>query len=94
MPTLQIEHQVGDYDTWKRNAFDADPLGRAASGVLGHRISRSANDPNYLVIELEFATMPEAEAMHEALRNLWRNPLAQIGNPTARIIETVELRVY
>ena len=94
MPTLHIEHQVADFDTWKRNAFDADPLGRVKSGVRSHRISRGAIDPNYVVIELEFASMLEAESMHTALRNLWRNPLAQIGNPTARIMETVEAKAY
>jgi hypothetical protein len=94
MPTLHIEHQVGDFDSWKRNAFDADPIGRVKSGVRRHRISQSADDPNYVMIELEFATMPEAEAMHAALRNLWRSPLAQIERPTARIIETVEAKEY
>ena len=94
MPILHIEHQVADYDTWKRNAFDADPIGRAKSGVVRHRISQGASDPNYVLIELEFASMPEAEAMHAALRDLWRNPLAQIGSPTARIIETVEAKEY
>jgi hypothetical protein len=94
MPILHIEHQVADYDSWKRNAFDADPLGRVKSGVLSHRISRGASDPNYVLIELEFASMAEAEAMHTALRNLWRNPLAQIGSPTARIIEAAEAKDY
>ncbi|MDQ2943934.1 MAG: hypothetical protein M3R21_09750 [Candidatus Dormibacteraeota bacterium] len=94
MPILHIEHQVGDFDTWKRNAFDADPIGRARSGVRRHRISRSTDDPNFVMIELEFNTKPEAEVMHAALRNLWRNPLAQIGGPTARIIETVEAKEY
>jgi hypothetical protein len=94
MPTLHIEHQVADFDTWKRNAFDADPLGRVKSGVRSHRISRGASDPNYVLIELEFNSMAEAEAMHAALRNLWRNPLAQIGSPTAQIMETVEAKEY
>ena len=94
MPILHIEHQVADYDSWKRNAFDADPLGRVKSGVLSHRISRGASDPNYVLIELEFASMAEAEATHTALRNLWRNPLAQIGSPTARIIETADAKDY
>ena len=94
MPILQIEHQVADFDSWKRNAFDADPIGRAKSGVLRHRIAQSTSDPNYVLIELEFATMPEAEAMHTALRKLWQNPLAQIGSPTARIIEIVEAKDY
>jgi hypothetical protein len=94
MPILHIEHQVADFDSWKRNAFDPDPLGRARSGVRSHRITRSADDPNHVMLELEFASLPEAEAMHVALRNLWRTPLAQIGSPTARIIETVEAKQY
>ncbi len=94
MPILHIQHRVADFVAWRRNAFDADPLGRAAAGVRRHRISRSATDPNDLIIELEFATMPEAEAMQAALRDLWRNPLVPIGSPTARIIETVEAKDY
>ena len=94
MPILQIQHRVADFDAWKRNAFDADPLGRAAAGVRRHRIARSADDPNHLTIELEFASMPEAEAMRAALRDLWRNPLVPIGSPTARILETVETEDY
>jgi hypothetical protein len=46
------------------------------------------------MIELEFNTVPEAEAMHAALRDLWRNPLVKIGGPTARIMETVEAVEY
>jgi hypothetical protein len=94
MHILQIEHQVGDYDLWKRNAFDADPLGRAHSGVRHHRISRSTDDPNHVFIDLEFSSRPQAEAMHVALKNLWRSPLAKITNPTARIIESVEAKDY
>lgn len=94
MPILHIEHQVADFDGWKRNAFDADPIGRAVAGVRTHRITRGVDDPNYVMVELEFRTMPEAEAMHAALRNLWRNPLVQIGSPSARIIETVETKEY
>ncbi len=94
MPTLHIEHQVADFDSWKRDGFDADPMGRAKSGVLRHRVSRSADDPNYVMVELEFSTMSEAEAMKRALHTLWRNPLVQIGSPSARIAETVEEREY
>ena len=94
MPTLHIEHQVADFDGWKRNAFDADPIGRAKAGVRAHRVSRGADDPNYVIVELEFRTLPEAEAMHAALRNLWGNPLVQIGSPSVRIIETVETKEY
>ncbi len=94
MPILHIEHHVSDFETWKRNAFDSDPLHRAKSGVRRHRISQSSDDPNFVMIELEFATKPEAEAMHAALRNLWQNPLAQIEGPSARIVEIVEAKDY
>jgi hypothetical protein len=94
LPTLHTEHQVADYSTRKRNAFDADPLQRATSGVTHHRICRGADDPNHVMIDLEFNTMPEAEAMHSALRNLWQSPLAQIGSPTAQIIEMAEEKQY
>jgi hypothetical protein len=94
MPILHIEHQVADFEGWKRNGFDADPVGRVKGGVRAHRISRAVDDPNYVTIELEFNTLPEAEAMHAALRNLWRNPLVTIGSPSARIMETVEMIEY
>ena len=94
MSVLHIEHKVADFVTWKRNAFDADPLGRAKSGVRRYRISRTAADPNDVIIDLEFDSVPEAEAMLAALRNLWRNPLVQIDSPTARILETIETGAY
>ncbi|GAC1509990.1 MAG: hypothetical protein NVS1B3_12420 [Candidatus Dormibacteraceae bacterium] len=94
MPSLHSDPQVAAFDGGNRNAFDADPIGRAKSGVRRHRISQSVSDPNYVLIELEFASMAEAEAMHAALRNLWGNPLAKIGSPTARIAETTEEKVY
>jgi hypothetical protein len=94
MAILHIEHKVADYAGWKRNAFDTDPMGRAKSGVRRHRIAQSTDDPNYVFIELEFASVAEAEAMHSALKDLWRSPLAKNESPTARIFETVEEKEY
>lgn len=94
MQILHIEHQVGDFDAWKRNGFDADPLGRAKAGVRRHRVLRAADDPNHVMVELEFDTMVEAAAMQVALQNLWKNPLVSIGSPTARIVEIVESKDY
>jgi len=36
----------------------------------------------------------EAEAMQAALRNLWQNPLVDIGSPQARIMQKVETKEY
>ena len=53
MYLLQIEYPIADYDAWKA-AFDADRLDRAGSGVRRYRILQPTDDPNYVVIDLEF----------------------------------------
>jgi hypothetical protein len=53
MYILWIEHPVSDYDAWKA-AFDSDPIGRECSGVRRYRILRATDDPNYVMIDLEF----------------------------------------
>jgi hypothetical protein len=44
---------------WKA-AFDSDPVGREKSGVRRYRVLRPVDDPNYVMIELEFDSSPEA----------------------------------
>lgn len=53
MPILRIEHQVPDFAGWKQ-AFDSDPAGRERSGVRRYAILRAVDDPNYVLIDLEF----------------------------------------
>jgi hypothetical protein len=66
MYILWIEHPVSDYDAWKA-AFDSDPIGRERSGVRLYRIMRPTDDPSYVMLELEFDTLREAEAVKAAL---------------------------
>jgi len=70
MPILRIEHPVADFNAWKR-AFDSDPVGREKSGVRRYQILRSLDDPNYVMIDLEFDTSREAEAFIAAMRVVW-----------------------
>ena len=94
MPTLRIEHTVPDFARWKQ-AFDSDPVGRERSGVRRYRILRSIDDPNYVMIDLEFDSKSEAEALLSAMREVWRGPGGKVMmNPQARIVETVENREY
>ncbi len=94
MPILRIEHPVPDFDGWKR-AFDSDPVGRERSGVKRYQIFRSMDDPSYVLIDLEFDTKTEAEALLAAMRQVWSRVEGQvIWNPQARIVETVETREY
>jgi hypothetical protein len=90
MHILQIEHPVPNYEGWKK-AFDSDPINRKQSGVRRYKISRKTGNPNYVIIDLEFDSLNEAEACHAGLRNLWNRVEGTVmNNPQARIIEVVE----
>jgi hypothetical protein len=91
---LRIEHPVPDYGAWKR-AFDGDPVGRARSGVRRHQVLRPVDDPNHVMIDLEFDSRGEAEALLAGLRTVWEGVRGTImSNPVARIVEPVEIREY
>ncbi len=92
MHILRIEHPVPNFDTWKK-AFDSDPIGREQSGVRRHRVLRASDDPNYVMIDLEFDSASEAEAVQDALRELWGR-VDVMRNPQARIVEAVEVKEY
>ena len=94
MYILHIEHPVVDFDGWKK-AFDSDPVGREKSSVRRYRISRPVDDPRYVVIDLEFDTVIQAESLLAAMRVVWsRVQGTLIMDPQARISEVVESKVY
>ena len=95
MAILQIEHRVRDFNAWKQ-AFDNDPIGREQGGVRRYRILRALDDPNFVVIELEFDGSDEAESFQAALRDLWGRVGDSLGleGPQARIVEAVETKEY
>ena len=88
MAVLRIEHPVPDFERWKQS-FDADPLGRKEAGVRGYTISRSVDDPNYVLIDLEFNNADQAGAMLASLRDLWSR-VDVMRDPQARIVDVVE----
>jgi hypothetical protein len=90
MPTLRIEHSVPDFDGWKR-AFDSDPVDRKGSGVRRFEVFRSVEDPNYVMIDLEFDSLKEAEGLLAKMRRVWSGEGQKVmRNPQARIVEQVE----
>jgi len=92
MIVLQIEHPVPDFNGWKK-AFDSDPMNRKQSGVKRYKIFRQKDDPNYIIVELEFDEMPEAELMLSRLQKLWNQVEGKvITGAKAKIIELVEVR--
>ena len=94
MYILRIEHPVPDFDGWKK-AFDSDPAAREKSGVRRYRISRPVDDPNYVMIDLEFDNAAQAELFLAGLHDVWSRVQGTImTNPKARIVEAVETREY
>ncbi len=92
MHVLRIEYPVPDYGAWKA-AFDADVLGREKSGVRRYRILRPSDDPDHVMIDLEFADPDEAEAFLGAMREVWSR-VDVLHDPRARIAEVVESKEY
>jgi quinol monooxygenase YgiN len=93
---LHIEHAISDFTTWKQ-AFDSDPIRREQSGVRSYQVFRPTDDPNYVMIDLEFDSSRQAESFRASLEGLWRSGQAGPalrGTPRARILETVERREY
>jgi hypothetical protein len=93
---LKIEYPVADYASWKA-AFDRDALDREGSGVRRYRILRPTDDPDYVMIDLDFDNASEAEAYLAALRRAVyssRQTSPASGNPQTRIVEVVEAREY
>jgi hypothetical protein len=94
MYILRIEHPVPDFDRWKK-AFDSDPVGREKSGVRRHRILRPMDEAKHVMIDLEFDTLSQAEALLASMRVVWGRVEGKIMmDPQARIVEVLETREY
>jgi hypothetical protein len=92
MTTLRIEHPITDYEVWKR-AFDGFAEARARAGVRSCAIRLPLDDPNYLMLDLEFDTPRVAEAFAGFLaEHVWSAPASSpglAGAPKTRILELV-----
>lgn len=72
MVTLRIEHRISNYEGWKQ-AFDSDPINRKRSGVRRFKIYRPVNDESYVIIDLEFEILEQAQAVETALHKIFGN---------------------
>ena len=95
MTTLHIENTLHDFDSWK-TAFDKYDRVRADNGVRSYRIQRHADDPQQIVIDLEFDDRAAAEAYTGILAKIWSTPQSQaelVSHSEPRVLEDVEHRV-
>lgn len=92
MPIVRIEHAVPNFENWKQ-VFDSDPADRKGSGVRRYEILRAQDDPNYVMIDLEFDSSAEAEAFLHTMQAIWEGPgKAVMQHPRARVVDRVEGR--
>ena len=95
MRTLHIEHAISDFATWSE-AFERFAGARDGAGVRDARIHRPIDDPDYVVVDLDFDTDDQAAAFQRILETtVWSDPAnspALVGTPRARIFEPVIVR--
>lgn len=90
---LRVEHAVADYEVWRREGFDRDPLDRGRSGVGRYRVLRAADEPGLVAVELEFDSRPAAEAFADRLVEMWRRAGDRFGWSELRQARIFELAV-
>ncbi len=90
MPTLHIEHTISDFEVWQQ-AFERFDDARQQAGVQSHQVRRPVDDGQYVVIDLEFATVEQAERfrdfLHEKVWSSSANSPALVGSPSTKILE-------
>ena len=89
MATLHIEHPITDYATWK-GAFDRFGPKRLEAGVTAERIYQPADDRAYVLLQLDFPSLEQAEAFRQFLEtHVWSTPgnsPGLAGTPRARVL--------
>lgn len=92
MVTLHIEHPITDLETWA-DAFRQFADARRKAGVRAHRVQQPIDDPQFVVIDLDFDTVDAATAFLGFLTNVvWANPdnaPALAGAPRSVLLESV-----
>ena len=93
MSILRIEHPVPDYDKWKAVFDERGPDLRARFGARRYQVLRPADDPRYVMIDLEFDGQREAQAFLAAMREVWGHSGHDVSSDQrARIVEAVETK--
>jgi hypothetical protein len=90
MPTLHIEHAISDFEVWQQ-AFKRFDVARQQAGVRSHEVRRPVDDAQYVVIDLDFDTVEQAERFRKFLHeNVWSssaNSPALVGPPETKILQ-------
>jgi hypothetical protein len=95
MPYVMLRAETPDFDTWKRELFDTDPAGRKQA-AKGYRLYRGIDNPNEVIVQIEFASAEEAKSFRERLMGSGALDDPRSGKLPAppTIVEEVETATY
>lgn len=90
MPYILVRHKVADYAKWKP-VFDEHGAARKASGSKGGRLFRNADNPNEVIILLEWDDLGKARqfAQTQDLRQTMERS-GVIDQPDVYFVDEVE----
>ena len=94
MATLHIENTVRDFDEWKA-VFDKFDRFRAEKGMRSYRMARQVDEPNKVIVDLDFDSVEAATEFRGALEQIWRTPQSQeqlVAHGTPLLYDVVEQR--
>ena len=76
MPYILVRHKVEDYAKWKP-IYDEDGVVRKAEGSKGSQLFRNADNPNEVIVLLEWDDLGKAKqfAQSPRLREVWSKPV-------------------
>jgi hypothetical protein len=93
MPILHIEHDITDLDTWL-SAFRSVGEARRKAGVRAEIVQQPVDNAGYIVVDLDFETVNQAEAFLGFLKeNVWaipENAPALAGSPKTMILQAIQ----
>lgn len=91
MAYVHVKATVGDYDTWK-SAFEGYHTLRAEYGGVEYELYQSADDPNEIVVVIEFDTVENARAWNDYLKSEGELAEPKMSDVEVSYLEMVEQR--
>lgn len=91
MTTLHIDINVNDLNTFRAGFADHAEI-RHQAGVRAEHVRQAIDDPNHLLVQLDFDSVDRAEAFVGFLREkIWKDSPVLVGTPQATILEPLDL---
>jgi hypothetical protein len=89
MTSLHIEHSVKDLEPWLETFRSFDDF-RAQGGVKTVQVRHGVDNPNYIAVDLDFASVQQARAFLGQLETkIWPNSPHFDSIPTTHILDTI-----